>query len=143
MSVEPYMRGRMNAGRSYVPPFDVGAPLSGAAIGTVVASNDPTIAEGSTVLHDRGWREYAVIPAKSVKQIDVTGVPAETYLSALGTTGFTAWAGLRVIGPVQPGGTLVVSAAARALGAMVVQVARPCGLPVIGPPTPPHNLPTL
>jgi NADPH-dependent curcumin reductase CurA len=139
MSVEPYMRGRMNAGRSYVPPFDVGAPLSGAAIGTVVASNDPTIAEGSTVLHDRGWREYAVIPAKSVKPLDVSAVPAETYLSALGTTGFTAWVGLRVIGRVQTGETLFVSAAAGAVGSMVVQLAKRWGLRVIGSASSPQK----
>jgi hypothetical protein len=132
MSVEPYMRGRMNAGRSYVPPFDVGAPLSGAAIGTVVASNHPNIAEGSAVLHDRGWREYAVIPAKHVRPIDVSEVAPETYLSALGTTGFTAWVGLRVIGRVQAGETLFVSAAAGAVGSMVVQLAKRWKLRVIG-----------
>ncbi|BDE05453.1 NADP-dependent oxidoreductase [Vulcanimicrobium alpinum] len=132
MSVEPYMRGRMNAGRSYVPPFEVGAPLSGAAIGTVVASKDASVSEGATVMHDHGWREYAVLPAKAVRAIDTTAVPAETYLSALGTTGFTAWVGLRAIGRVKDGETLFVSAAAGAVGSMAVQLAKRWGLRVIG-----------
>jgi len=132
MSVEPYMRGRMDAGRSYVAPFDVGAALTGAAIGTVVASADESVAEGTTVLHDFGWRDYAVAPAKLVRPIDTSTVAAETYLSALGTTGFTAWVGLRVIGRVQAGETLFVSAAAGAVGSMVVQLAKRWKLRVIG-----------
>ena len=131
MSVEPYMRGRMNAGRSYVPPFEVGEPLSGAAVGTVVASNDPAVAEGATVLHMLGWREYAVLPGRAVRVLD-PGVPAEMYLSALGTPGFTAWVGLRVVARVQTGETLFVSGAAGAVGSMVVQLAKRWGLRVIG-----------
>jgi NADPH-dependent curcumin reductase CurA len=132
MSVEPYMRGRMNAGRSYVPPFEIGGPLSGAAIGTVVTSRDPAIAEGTTVLHNLGWREYAVVPAKAVRAIEPGSAPPEMYLSALGTPGFTAWVGLRVIGRVQAGETLFVSAAAGAVGSMVVQLAKRWGLRVVG-----------
>jgi hypothetical protein len=132
MSVEPYMRGRMNAGRSYVPPFEVGAPLSGAAVGTVVASNDPAVPAGTTVMHDLGWREYTVTPGKTVRAIDASAVPPETYLGALGTTGFTAWVGLRIIGRVESGETLFVSAAAGAVGSMVVQLAKRWGLRVIG-----------
>ncbi|MEO7039218.1 MAG: NADP-dependent oxidoreductase [Candidatus Elarobacter sp.] len=132
MSVEPYMRGRMNAGRSYVPPFDVGAALSGAAIGTVVASNDANVVTGTTVLHDLGWREYAAVPAAAARVIDTSVVVPEAYLSALGTTGFTAWVGLREIGRVEAGETLFVSAAAGAVGSMVVQLAKRWGLRVIG-----------
>jgi NADPH-dependent curcumin reductase CurA len=132
MSVEPYMRGRMNDAKSYVPPFALGEPLSGAAVGTVMASRIPDIPAGATVLHDRGWREYAVVPAKSARVIDTARVPAETYLGALGTTGFTAWAGLRIIADVQAGETLFVSAAAGAVGSMAVQLAKRWGLHVIG-----------
>ena len=132
MSVEPYMRGRMNDAQSYVPPFAVGEPLSGAAVGTVVASRIPDIPVGATVLHDRGWREHAVVPAKSARVIDTSRVPAETYLGALGTTGFTAWVGLRIIADVQVGETLFVSAAAGAVGSMAVQLAKRWGLRAIG-----------
>jgi NADPH-dependent curcumin reductase CurA len=132
MSVEPYMRGRMNDAKSYVPPFALGEPLNGAAVGTVIASRIPDIPAGATVLHDRGWREYAVVPAKSARVIDTARVPAETYLGALGTTGFTAWAGLRIIADVQAGETLFVSAAAGAVGSMAVQLAKRWGLHVIG-----------
>lgn len=132
MSVEPYMRGRMNAGKSYVPPFEVGKALSGAAVGTVVASNDAALQPGTIVLHDQGWREYAVAPARGVRAIDVSSIPAETYLSALGTTGFTAWVGLRIIGRVENGETLFVSGAAGAVGSMAVQLAKRWGLRVVG-----------
>jgi NADPH-dependent curcumin reductase CurA len=132
MSVEPYMRGRMNDVKSYVPPFALGEALTGAAVGTVTASNAPGIPVGATVLHDRGWREHAVVPAKAARVIDTSQVPAETYLGALGTTGFTAWVGLRIIADVQPDKTLFVSGAAGAVGSMAVQLAKRWGLRVIG-----------
>ena len=139
MSVEPYMRGRMNDTKSYVPPFALGEPLSGAAAGTVLASRVADIAVGATVLHDRGWREYAIVPAKSARVIDTSGVPAETYLGALGTTGFTAWVGLRLIADVQAGETLFVSAAAGAVGSMAVQLAKRWGLHVVGSASSPEK----
>src|ERR1700681_2975451 len=132
MSVEPYMRGRMNDAKSYVPRFALGEPLTGAAVGTVLVSHVPEIPAGATVLHDRGWREHAVVPAKSARVIDTSGVPAETYLGALGTTGFTAWVGLRVVADVQAGETIFVSAAAGAVGSMAVQLAKRWGLHVVG-----------
>ena len=131
-SVEPYMRGRMNDTRSYVAPFNLGEALSGAATGTVVASTVPSYPVGATVLHDRGWRDYALVPAKSARLIDTNVVPAETYLGALGGTGFTAWVGLRIIAEAKAGETLFVSAAAGAVGSMVVQLAKRMGLRVIG-----------
>jgi NADPH-dependent curcumin reductase CurA len=138
-SVEPYMRGRMNDAKSYVAPFEIGKPLSGAAIGTVVASRVPEIPFGATVLHDRGWREFAVVPAKSARPIDTSRVPAETYLGALGTTGFTAWVGLRIIADVKAGETLFVSAAAGAVGSMAVQLAKRWGLRVVGSASSPEK----
>ena len=139
MSVEPYMRGRMNDAKSYVPPFVVGEALSGAAIGTVIASRVPDIPVGATVLHDRGWRECAVVPAKSARVIDTTHVPAETYLGALGTTGFTAWVGLRIIAEVKPDRTIFVSGAAGAVGSMAVQLAKRWGLRVVGSASSPEK----
>jgi NADPH-dependent curcumin reductase CurA len=139
ISLEPYMRGRMNDAKSYVPPFALGEPLSGAAVGTVIASRVPELPVGATVLHDRGWREYAVVPAKSARPIDTSRVPAETYLGALGTTGFTAWVGLRVIAEAKSGETLFVSAAAGAVGSMAVQLAKRWGLRVIGSASSPEK----
>jgi hypothetical protein len=139
MSVEPYMRGRMNDGRSYVPPFVVGEPLSGAAVGTVVASRASELPVGTTVLHDHGWREYAVMGAKRARPIDVSSVPAEAYLGALGGPGFTAWCGLRIIAEVESGQTLFVSGAAGAVGSMAVQLAKRAGLTVIGSASTPEK----
>jgi hypothetical protein len=139
MSVEPYMRGRMNDTKSYVPPFALGEPLSGAAVGTVIASRVPEIPTGATVLHDRGWREFAVVPAKSARVVDTSRVPAETYLGALGTTGFTAWVGLRIVADVKAGETLFVSAAAGAVGSMAVQLAKRWGLRAVGSASTPEK----
>ncbi len=94
MSVEPYMRGRMNDAKSYVPPFALGEPMQGAAIGTVVASRSADVPEGATVMHMLGWREYAVLPANQVRALDVDRVAPELYFGVLGNTGFTAWVGL-------------------------------------------------
>jgi NADPH-dependent curcumin reductase CurA len=132
VSIEPYMRGRMNEGPSYVPRFEIGETLSGAAIGTVVASRAPGVPVGATVLHQLGWREYAVLPAKDVRVLDTSRVSADAYLGALGGPGFTAWVGLRTIARIQPGETIFVSGAAGAVGAMAVQLAKRAGLHVIG-----------
>jgi NADPH-dependent curcumin reductase CurA len=139
MSVEPYMRGRMNAGRSYVPPFGIGEPLSGSAVGEVIASRAGDIPVGSTVLHDLGWREYAVVPATRVKKIDVSSVPADAYLGAFGVPGFTAWVGLRIIAEVKAGQVLFVSGAAGAVGSMAVQLAKRAGLTVVGSASSPQK----
>ena len=139
MSVEPYMRGRMNEGRSYVPPFVIGEPLSGAAVGEVVASRASDVPVGTTVMHDQGWREYAVLPGKRVRAIDISQVPAEAYLGALGTPGFTAWVGLRIIAQTKTEQTLFVSGAAGAVGSMVVQLAKRQGLTVIGSASSPQK----
>ena len=132
MSVEPYMRGRMNDVKSYVPPFALREALSGAAVGEVVASQAAGVPVGATVLHNLGWRDYAVMPADHARVIDTSRVPAQAYLGALGTTGFTAWVGLRIIAEAKAGETLFVSAAAGAVGSMAVQLAKRMGLRVIG-----------
>ena len=139
MSVEPYMRGRMNDAKSYVPPFEIGKPLEGAAIGTVVASNAPEISVGATVLHNSGWREHAVVAAKAARVIDTSRVPADVHLGALGGPGFTAWVGLRIIAEVKAGETIFVSGAAGAVGSMAVQLAKRWGLHVIGSASSPEK----
>jgi hypothetical protein len=124
MSVDPYMRGRMNDVKSYAPPFAVGAPLEGGAVGEVVTSADPSLVEGDVVLHGLGWREYAVLPAKHVTTIDTSLAPAGAYLGVLGMPGLTAYAGLLEVAAFQPGETVFVSGAAGAVGSIVGQIAR-------------------
>ncbi|WP_018907598.1 NADP-dependent oxidoreductase [Salinispora arenicola] len=124
MSVDPYMRGRMNDVASYVPPFALDAPLDGGAIGEVVASEADDFAPGDTVLHGLGWREYALLDAKAVRKVDPALAPVSTYLGVLGMTGLTAYAGLIEVAAMQPGETVFVSGAAGAVGSMVGQIAK-------------------
>ncbi|MCI4061761.1 NADP-dependent oxidoreductase [Micromonospora sp. R77] len=124
MSVDPYMRGRMNDVKSYVPPFALDAPLDGGAIGEVVASEADGIAVGDTVLHGLGWREYALVDAKAARKVDPTLAPVSAYLSVLGMTGLTAYAGLLDVAAMKPGETVFVSGAAGAVGSMVGQIAK-------------------
>jgi NADPH-dependent curcumin reductase CurA len=132
ISVEPYMRGRMNDGPSYIPPFEIGQPLTGAAIGTVVVSNAAQVPVGATVRHFWGWRDYAVVPAHATQVLDISRVGADAYLGTLGTPGFTAWVGLHVIGRIRAGETIFISGAAGAVGSTAVQLAKRAGLHVIG-----------
>jgi len=94
MSVDPYMRGRMTDRPSYVPPFQIGATLEGGAVGEVVASNAPELAAGTTVLHNLGWREYAVVPAGAATPVDTGAAPEQAFLGILGMPGLTAYVGL-------------------------------------------------
>ncbi|MEU1748727.1 NADP-dependent oxidoreductase [Micromonospora arida] len=124
MSVDPYMRGRMNDVKSYVPPFALDAVLDGAAIGEVVASEAADIAVGTTVLHGLGWREYALLDAAAARPVDPTIAPVSAYLSVLGMIGLTAYAGLLEVAAMKPGETVFVSAAAGAVGSLVGQIAK-------------------
>ncbi|MFB9239692.1 NADP-dependent oxidoreductase [Plantactinospora siamensis] len=124
MSVDPYMRGRMNDAKSYVPPFRLDAPLEGGALGEVVASEADGFAPGDTVLHGLGWREYALLDAGAGRKVDPTIAPVNTYLSVLGLTGQTAYAGLLEVAAMRPGDTVFVSAAAGAVGSLVGQIAK-------------------
>ncbi|MER7590046.1 NADP-dependent oxidoreductase [Micromonospora sp. NPDC127501] len=124
MSVDPYMRGRMNDVKSYVPPFALDAPLDGAAIGEVVASEAADVAVGTTVLHGLGWREYALLDAAAARPVDPSIAPVSAYLSVLGMTGLTAYAGLLEVAAMKPGETVFVSAAAGAVGSLVGQIAK-------------------
>jgi NADPH-dependent curcumin reductase CurA len=124
MSVDPYMRGRMDDVQSYAPPFQVGEPLEGGAVGEVVESTVDDIQPGDTVLHGLGWREYAVLDAHHVVKVDPSVAPLGAYLGVLGMTGLTAYAGLLEVAEFKAGDTVFVSAAAGAVGSVVGQIAR-------------------
>jgi NADPH-dependent curcumin reductase CurA len=125
MSVDPYMRGRMNDVPSYVPPFQVGKPLDGGAIGEVIESNSDRVKVGDTVLHGYGWRDLVVLDDKRVNVVDPSIVPGPAvYLGALGVTGLTAFVGLFDIAAFKPGDTVFVSGAAGAVGSVVGQLAK-------------------
>ncbi|WP_431937474.1 NADP-dependent oxidoreductase [Micromonospora sp. RP3T] len=124
MSVDPYMRGRMNDVKSYVPPFALDAPLDGGAIGEVVAGEAAGVKPGDVVLHGLGWREYALVDATAVRKVDAGLAPVSAYLSVLGMTGLTAYAGLLDVAAMKPGETVFVSGAAGAVGSMVGQIAK-------------------
>jgi NADPH-dependent curcumin reductase CurA len=132
MSVDPYMRGRMDDRKSYVPPFQIGEPLSGGAVGEVVASRAGGFAEGDTVLHDFGWREYALVEATRARTIDVSRAPASAYLGVLGMPGLTAYVGLLDIAALRDGDVVFVSGAAGAVGSLAGQIAKLRGHTVIG-----------
>ncbi|GAB6984090.1 NADP-dependent oxidoreductase [Nocardioides pyridinolyticus] len=127
MSVDPYMRGRMNDVKSYVPPFALDAPLDGGAVGEVVASGSDDLTVGDTVLHQAGWRTHALLPAKAARRVDVSQVPASAYLGALGMPGMTAYVGLTRVAGMKEGETVFVSGAAGAVGSAVGQIARLLG----------------
>jgi len=124
MSVDPYMRGRMNDAKSYVPPFELDQPLEGGTVGEVVESNSPDLAVGDTVMHQLGWRDEAVLDARHARRLDTSVAPATAYLGLLGGIGLTAWVGLFDIAKMKEGDTVFVSGAAGAVGSVVGQLAR-------------------
>jgi NADPH-dependent curcumin reductase CurA len=133
LSVDPYMRGRMNDVKSYVPPFALGEPMQGGAIGEVVESRNPAFAAGDKVLHMAGWRDEAVIGAEAMPQkLPEIGVSDDTWLHNLGLTGGTAYFGLLRTAEAKAGDIVFVSAAAGAVGSAVVQIAKLKGMTVIG-----------
>lgn len=129
-SVDPYMIGRFNAGKSPLsdmPPFQLGDTLSGSAVGTVIASNADTVPVGSVVSHFLGWREYALLPANTAAVIDTAATPAPLHLGVLGVTGLTAYAALTVTAPVKSGDVVYISAAAGGVGSVAGQIAKQLG----------------
>ena len=133
MSVDPYMRGRMYTNRaSYIPPFQIGEPLQGHAVGAVVASNDPGFAPGDLVSSMFGWREAFNAPAGALQKLPrLAGVPEQAFLGVLGMPGLTAYAGLLEIGQPKPGDTVFVSGGAGAVGSVVAQIAKLKGCTVV------------
>ncbi|GHH33653.1 NADP-dependent oxidoreductase [Streptomyces candidus] len=124
LSVDPYMRGRMNDVKSYVPPFALNEPMTGGAVGEVIATNDDRFAVGDHVLHDLGWRDYADVRADYATKVDASLAPLSTYLGVLGMPGLTAYAGLFEVASFKEGDTVFVSGAAGAVGSQVGQMAK-------------------
>ncbi|MFE5873453.1 NADP-dependent oxidoreductase [Streptomyces roseifaciens] len=124
MSVDPYMRGRMNDARSYIPPFELDRPMEGGAVGEVVASRSDAFQPGDRVLHSLGWREYALVEAAHAVKVDPELAPLSTYLGVLGMPGLTAYAGLLEVASFKEGDAVFVSGAAGAVGLQVGQIAR-------------------
>lgn len=132
LSVDPYMRGRMNDVKSYVPPFQLGEPMDGGAVGEVVESKAEGLKAGDLVQHMAGWRDEAVVPARTAQKLPGLGAPPEQFLGVLGVTGITAYFGLLDAAKAKQGDIVFVSAAAGAVGSVVVQVAKAKGMTVIG-----------
>ncbi len=132
LSVDPYMRPRMNDVRSYVAPFTLGEPMTGGAVGRVESSRHPALAEGDWVVHGLGWREWALAEGAGVRKIDPAVAPVSTSLGVLGMPGFTAWYGLFELGRPKTGETVFVSGAAGAVGSAAGQMAKIAGCRVIG-----------
>ncbi|OPF70805.1 NADP-dependent oxidoreductase [Streptomyces antioxidans] len=124
MSVDPYMRGRMNDVKSYAPPYELDQPMGGGAVGKVVASNAEGISVGDHVLHFGGWREYATVDAKSAVKVDPEIAPLPAYLGVLGMPGLTAYSGLLEVASFKEGDAVFVSGAAGAVGSEVGQIAK-------------------
>jgi NADPH-dependent curcumin reductase CurA len=132
LSVDPYMRRRMNDVRSYVAPFTLGEAMTGGAVGRVAVSHNPAFAQGDWVQHMLGWREWALSDGTSVRKIDAAAAPVTTALGVLGMPGFTAYYGLFEIGRPEPGDVVFVSGAAGAVGSTAAQLAKIAGCRVIG-----------
>ncbi|GAA4266128.1 NADP-dependent oxidoreductase [Frondihabitans peucedani] len=125
LSVDPYMRGRMNDVPSYVPPFRLDEPMTGGAVGRVVESRSSDLPVGTAVSHNDGWRDVAQGPAKAFSRVEeLPGVSLSVHLGALGLTGLTAYTGLTRIAGLKEGDVVFVSGAAGAVGTMVGQIAR-------------------
>jgi NADPH-dependent curcumin reductase CurA len=132
LSIDPAMRTWMNAGRSYVPPVEIGEVMRALGVGHVVESRHPDFAVGDDVSGIFGVQRYAVSDGTEVNRIDTTLAPAPVYLSALGISGLTAYFGLLDIGKPEPGQTVLVSAAAGSVGSVVGQIARIKGCRAVG-----------
>jgi NADPH-dependent curcumin reductase CurA len=132
LSVDPYMRGRMNDAKSYVPPFRLGEPLEGGAVGEVIESRAEGFAPGDRVLHFAGWRDEAIVPAGGATKLPDIGAEPQQFLGVLGTTGATAYFGLLDAASAKEGDIVFVSAAAGAVGSTAVQIAKAKGMTVIG-----------
>lgn len=132
LSLDPYMRGRMNEGRSYARPVELGQVMVGGTVSEVLESRYPGLVRGDFVLGYDGWQEYAVAKGPTLRKLDPGIAPISTALGVLGMPGLTAYVGLLDIGRPRPGETVVVSAAAGAVGAVVGQLAKIKGCRAVG-----------
>jgi leukotriene B4 12-hydroxydehydrogenase/15-oxo-prostaglandin 13-reductase len=132
LSLDPYMRGRMNEGKSYAAKQELGEVMIGGTVGEVVESRNPKFAAGDKVLGMLGWQQYGVSDGKGLNKIDASRVPISAYLGVLGMPGVTAWVGLLDICQPKAGETVVVSAASGAVGSVVGQIAKLKGCRAVG-----------
>jgi NADPH-dependent curcumin reductase CurA len=132
ISVDPYMRGRMNDRKSYVPPFQLNEVLNGGVVGDVLVSKSGNFAKGDIVVGNLGWQDYSVAGENAIRKIDPGIAPVSTALGVLGMPGLTAYFGLLDIGRPQPNETVVVSGAAGAVGTIVGQIAKIHGCRAVG-----------
>ncbi len=133
LSVDPYMRGRMREARSYVPPFELGKPLQGGAVGQVAASNNASYREGDLVQGLLGWEDYSLVPeGRGLMKLEPGAAPLSYYLGVLGMPGMTAWVGMLDIGQPKSGETAVISAASGAVGQIAGQIGKLKGARVVG-----------
>ena len=135
LSLDPYMRGRMNDAKSYAQPQPVGEVMQGGTAGEVTESRNPKFAVGDKVVGMGGWQEYAVVDASqpgALKKVDTQHVPLSHYLGAVGMPGVTAWYGLVKIIEPKKGETVVVSAATGAVGSAFAALAKARGCRVVG-----------
>jgi NADPH-dependent curcumin reductase len=132
LSLDPYMRGRMSAAKSYAKPADVGAPMVGGTVGEITASRHPGFSAGDIVLGYGGWQDYARSNGAGLRKLDPAAAPVTAALGVLGMPGMTAYTGLLEIGRPKPGETVAVAAASGAVGAVVGQIAKIKGCRAIG-----------
>jgi NADPH-dependent curcumin reductase CurA len=132
LSLDPYMRGRMNATRSYAAPVAIGQPMVGGTVGEIVTSRNPKYSVGELVLGNGGWQEYALSDGSGLRKLDPKAAPVSTALGVLGMPGMTAYTGLLEIGQPKPGETVVVAAASGAVGSVVGQIAKIKGCHAVG-----------
>jgi NADPH-dependent curcumin reductase len=132
LSLDPYMRGRISAARSYAKPVEIGAVMEGRVVGEVVRSRDPAFGPGDYVVGGYGWQHYSAVAGTGLVKLDPAEAPLSTALGVLGMPGLTAYVGLTDIGRPKPGETVVVSAASGAVGAVAGQLAKRAGARVVG-----------
>lgn len=132
LSLDPYMRGRMSAAKSYAASVEIGAVMEGGTVARVERSRNAAFEEGEIVLSHSGWQSYAISNGQGLRKLDPSHAPLSTALGVLGMPGFTAWAGLENIGQPKPGETVVVAAASGAVGSVVGQIAGIRGARAVG-----------
>ena len=132
LSLDPYMRGRMSAAKSYAKPVEVGEPMVGGTVGEIVTSRNAKFAVGDIVMGYGGWQDYALSNGAGLRKLDPAAAPVSTALGVLGMPGMTAYVGLLEIGQPKPGETVVVAAASGAVGSVVGQIAKIKGCRAVG-----------
>src|SRR2546427_6011872 len=132
LSLDPYMRGRMDDRKSYATPVPLGGVMQGESVAKVIVSKHPGYAEGDVVLAQTGWRTHALSDRADLRKLDPAVAPVTTGLGVLGMPGFTAYGGLRMIGKPAPGETVVVAAASGPVGSLVGQLAKIAGARAVG-----------